>query len=70
MLVIPIQGAFEITAGDGIARQFKPGDVVIAEDTWGSGHATRMIGDIDCITLFIELEDIPPERLASTRPIV
>jgi hypothetical protein len=59
MLVIPIRGAFEVTAGDGTMREFKPGDVVIAEDTWGSGHATRMIGDVDCITLFIELTDTP-----------
>jgi hypothetical protein len=59
MLVIPIRGALEVTAGDGTMREFKPGDVVIAEDTWGSGHATRVIGDVDCITLFIELADTP-----------
>lgn len=55
MLIIPIQGAFEVTAGDGAVRQFKPGDVLVAEDTWGTGHASRMIGDTDSIALFIEL---------------
>lgn len=57
MLVIPVQGGFEVTAGDGITRQFKPGDVLIAEDTWGSGHATRLTGDVDTVNLFIELAD-------------
>jgi hypothetical protein len=52
LLVIPVRGAFEVTAGDGTRREFKPGDVFVAEDTWGTGHATRMLGDVDCITLF------------------
>ena len=65
MLVIPIQGEVEVTAGDGTTRRFKPGDVVIAEDTWGSGHATRITGDVDSINLFIELLDTVQEQNGS-----
>ena len=57
MPVIPLQGEFEVTAGDGTKRRFKPGDVMIAEDTWGSGHSTQVISDVDSIGLFIELVD-------------
>jgi hypothetical protein len=59
MLIIPIRGAFEVTTSDGAVRQFKAGDVLVAEDTWGDGHRTRIIGDIDLITLFVELADTP-----------
>jgi hypothetical protein len=62
MLVIPIQGKFEVTAGDGSSRRFKPGDVLIAEDTWGSGHSTQVTSDADSIGLFIELLDTVQER--------
>lgn len=61
MLVIPIQGEFEVTAGDGSARRFRPGDVLIAEDTWGSGHSTRMTSVEDSLNLFIELADTSTE---------
>ena len=59
MLIIPVQGAFEVTAGDGVIRQFKPGDVLLAEDTHGTGHASRMVGGIDSIALFIEVAEPP-----------
>ena len=55
MLVVTIQGELKITAGDGTTRKFKPGDVLIAEDTWGSGHSTQVTSDVESINLFIEL---------------
>jgi uncharacterized cupin superfamily protein len=61
MLVIPIQGEFEVTSGDGNTRRFKPGDVLIAEDAWGSGHSTQMAGEGESIALFIELSNAAPE---------
>jgi hypothetical protein len=57
MLVIPIQGEFEVTTGDGTTRRFKSGDVVMAEDTWGSGHSSQITGGAESISLFIELSD-------------
>jgi hypothetical protein len=53
MLVIPISGEFEVTAGDGSTRTFGPGHVILAEDTWGTGHSNLI--SIESICLFIEL---------------
>jgi hypothetical protein len=62
MLVIPIHGEFDVTAGDGTTRRFKPGDVLIAEDTWGSGHSSQLIGEGESINLFIDLLDSAQEQ--------
>jgi hypothetical protein len=35
----------ELTAGDGETRQFKPGSILLAEDTTGTGHTTTVVGD-------------------------
>ena len=43
--VITLQGASEIEVGDGSKRRFNPGDVLLAEDTTGQGHLTRVFGD-------------------------
>jgi hypothetical protein len=57
MLVIPIRGEVELTAGDGTARRFTAGDVIVAEDTWGSGHCSRITSAEESLSLFIELSD-------------
>jgi quercetin dioxygenase-like cupin family protein len=43
--VIVLSGAVEVTVSDGERRVFHAGDVVLAEDTTGKGHITRMLGD-------------------------
>jgi hypothetical protein len=57
MLVILLRGSSEITAGDGTVRQFKCGDVILEEDTWGAGHSTRITSEEDCINLFIDVSE-------------
>jgi uncharacterized cupin superfamily protein len=49
--VITLAGQVEIETGDGTVRRFGPGDVMLAEDTTGRGHITRVIGGKprDCI---------------------
>lgn len=42
--VITLSGAVEIETGDGAIRRFGPGDVMLAEDTTGHGHITRVVG--------------------------
>ena len=37
-------GQMEIGIGDGTARRFGPGDVVLADDLTGQGHTTRSVG--------------------------
>jgi hypothetical protein len=59
MLVIPIRGEVEVTAGDGTTRRFSAGDVLVSEDTWGSGHVSRITSAEEGLSLFIELSDTP-----------
>jgi hypothetical protein len=42
--VITLSGHVEIETGDGTIRRFGPGDVMLAEDTTGRGHITRVVG--------------------------
>jgi hypothetical protein len=42
--VITLAGQVEIETGDGTIRRFGPGDVMLAEDTTGHGHITRVVG--------------------------
>ncbi|HEX3990716.1 MAG TPA: hypothetical protein VHX39_06050 [Acetobacteraceae bacterium] len=39
-----LSGLMEIGIGDGTARRFGPGDVVLADDLTGKGHTTRSLG--------------------------
>ena len=55
MLTIVLQGSFEITAGDGTVREFRSGNVILAEDTWGTGHSTRVISE--GFSLFVDISD-------------
>jgi len=42
--VITLAGHVEIETGDGTVRRFGPGDVMLADDTTGHGHITRVVG--------------------------
>ena len=55
--VLTIAGRLEIEMGDGSKREFGPGDMFLAEDTTGEGHAARVIGDETRIALFMPLAD-------------
>lgn len=39
--VVTLSGLAEIEAGDGTKRQFRGGDIMLADDTTGKGHITR-----------------------------
>lgn len=49
LLFVYLTGESEITAGDGTARRFGPASVLLAEDTWGTGHTTRIIAEGVCL---------------------
>jgi hypothetical protein len=53
VFLIPIQGASRVTVGDGMVKEFRPGDVVLMDDTTGQGHITEAIGDIEHIALIV-----------------
>src|SRR5262245_34712834 len=50
---VTVAGQVEIETGDGTVRRFGPGDVMLADDTTGHGHMTRVIGGQprDCIMI-------------------
>jgi hypothetical protein len=43
--VVVLRGAVEVEVTDGSRRTFGPGDLLRAEDTEGTGHVTKPIGD-------------------------
>jgi quercetin dioxygenase-like cupin family protein len=55
--VIGLAGEVEIVTGDGTARRFKPGDVLLAEDLTGHGHTTRVVGDDIRISAMVPLSE-------------
>jgi hypothetical protein len=56
-LVVFIKGEVEVTAGNGEIRRFGPGSVVLAEDTTGTGHASRITSSGDGLSLFFQLPE-------------
>jgi len=58
ILTIVLQGSVEITAGDGTVRTFNAGDIILGEDTSGTGHSSRVIGE--GLSLFIDISDDSP----------
>lgn len=50
-----MDGVIEIETSDGIKRQFKPGDVLLVEDTTGKGHRSRNITQAVRNSIFITL---------------
>lgn len=54
--VVPLRGRFQVTVTDGTSRRFGPGDLVLATDTTGSGHATQSIGEPPFEVLFVPVE--------------
>jgi uncharacterized cupin superfamily protein len=54
--VITIEGNVEITASDGAKRFFGPGDIMLADDTTGSGHITRTVNNIPQKAVFVTID--------------
>ena len=48
--------AATVETGDGTVRRFGPGDVMLAEDTTGRGHITRVVGNQPRHYVFIPLK--------------
>jgi hypothetical protein len=54
--IVLLDGAIEIETGCGVKRQFHGGDVLLLEDTWGSGHKTRTTDGKPRRSIFIRLD--------------
>jgi quercetin dioxygenase-like cupin family protein len=53
--VFTLTGGVDIEIGDGSVRRLGPGDILIAEDLSGQGHATREVGPEARISVFVPL---------------
>jgi hypothetical protein len=56
-LFVVISGEWEIEASDGTVRLFSANSVVLAEDTTGKGHRSRVISEGDSIALLVQLAE-------------
>ena len=54
--VITLAGQVEIVVGDGTNRQFRPGDIMLAEDTTGRGHISRAVNNQPRISIFVTVD--------------
>jgi len=56
LLAVYLAGTGEITASDGETRPLAAGTVLLAEDTIGKGHVTRVTGTEDMHVLILLLD--------------
>jgi hypothetical protein len=55
--VVTLSGSWEIEASEGVVRAFTAGDVMLADDTTGAGHISRVVGNNPHIFMTVPLAD-------------
>jgi hypothetical protein len=55
--VVTLSGSWEIEASAGLVRTFKAGDVMLADDTTGEGHISRVVGNKPHVFMTVPLAD-------------
>ncbi len=55
VLAIYLTGLGDIESSDGEVRSLEPGTILLAEDTTGKGHATRVTGTEEMLVVIIAL---------------
>jgi mannose-6-phosphate isomerase-like protein (cupin superfamily) len=58
-LYVSLSGVLEVGVADGETRRLRPGDIVLVEDTAGTGHTTRSVGAEPSTGVFVHLADEP-----------
>ena len=56
VFVINVSGELEYGLGDGTTLRIGPSDAVLFEDFSGTGHTTRVLGDVPRLAVTVELE--------------
>ena len=51
--IVSLSGQVEVGLGNGEKRIFKAGDVMLADDTTGRGHTTRVVGNEPRVSIVI-----------------
>jgi hypothetical protein len=54
---VQLTGVIEVEGADGVTIRTGPGEVTLVEDITGSGHITRVIGDVHVTGAFVQLPD-------------
>jgi quercetin dioxygenase-like cupin family protein len=54
---VQLTGEVEISTTEGEVRRFRPGDVVLAEDTTGTGHTLVVAGPAPATAAIVQLEE-------------
>lgn len=54
--IITLSGQVEIETGDGTVKRFGKGDIMLADDTTGHGHITRVVGKEPRVYITIPLK--------------
>lgn len=57
VLAVYLSGQGEIEASDGEVRAIGPGTILLAEDTTGKGHITRITGSEEMLVVILLLPD-------------
>ena len=52
-----LSGESEAQVSDGEVRRFSHGSILLAEDTWGKGHVSRVVGSKDMVVAVVQLPD-------------
>ena len=52
-----LAGELEGETSDGARRRYCPGSAVLLEDTTGTGHRARVVGDTDVLAAVVQLLD-------------
>jgi hypothetical protein len=55
--LVTLSGSWEIEASSGVKRIFKVGDVMLADDTSGEGHTSRVLGNQPHVFMTVPLSD-------------
>jgi hypothetical protein len=55
--VVSLSGSWDIEASSGVVRRFKAGDVMLADDTTGEGHISRVVGNEPHVFMTVPLAD-------------
>jgi len=55
MILVTIQGEYEVTTSTGVTRCFPLGSMVVVEDTSGAGHSFKIIGTEDVMIFRVGL---------------
>ena len=68
--IVLLDGEIEVEVTSGEKRRFRGGDILLVEDTTGTGHRTRAVNDGVRRSLFIPLTDsfAGPDRGESGTP--